>query len=86
MYSNLLKRDPDEAFRSPELAHMSANNSKIYRLKISDINNNNIIQGGTTKMNLFQAVNDAMSIALTTDDKAGTKLDFHTIKEWTNFR
>jgi 2-oxoisovalerate dehydrogenase E1 component beta subunit len=25
----------------------------------------------TKKMNLFQAVNDAMSIALTTDEKAG---------------
>ncbi|EIE84947.1 hypothetical protein G6F46_010718 [Rhizopus delemar] len=51
-YSNLLKSNPDEAFRSHELAHMSANNS------------------GTIKMNLFQAVNDALSIALTTDDKA----------------
>ncbi|KAI8058908.1 thiamine diphosphate-binding protein [Gilbertella persicaria] len=51
-YSKLLKRDPEEAFRSPELAHMSA----------SDIE--------TKRMNLFQAVNDAMSIALTTDDKA----------------
>lgn len=30
--------------------------------------------GGTKKMNLFQAVNDAMSIALTTDEKAGTEL------------
>lgn len=51
-FSQLLKREPEEAFRSPELAHMSANNS------------------GTKKMNLFQAVNDAMSIALTTDEKA----------------
>ncbi|KAI9246380.1 thiamine diphosphate-binding protein [Sporodiniella umbellata] len=51
-HSNLLKREPEEVFRSPELAHMSANNS------------------GTLKMNLFQAVNDALSIALTTDDKA----------------
>lgn len=51
-YSNLLKKDPEETFRSQELAHMSANNS------------------GTIKMNLFQAVNDALSIALTTDDKS----------------
>jgi hypothetical protein len=27
--------------------------------------------GETKKMNLFQAVNDAMSIAMTTDDTAG---------------
>lgn len=27
-YSHLLKRESAEAFRSPELAHMSANNSK----------------------------------------------------------
>ncbi|KAL9550256.1 hypothetical protein PS6_005638 [Mucor atramentarius] len=51
-FSQLLKREPEEAFRSPELAHMSANNSE------------------TKKMNLFQAVNDAMSIALTTDERA----------------
>ncbi|KAI8348813.1 thiamine diphosphate-binding protein [Choanephora cucurbitarum] len=51
-HSKLLKRDPEEAFRSPELAHMSASNIE------------------TRKMNLFQAVNDALSIALTTDDKA----------------
>lgn len=52
-FSHLLKREPEEAFRSSELAHMSANNSE------------------TKRMNLFQAVNDAMSIALTTDEKAG---------------
>jgi hypothetical protein len=28
-------------------------------------------KGETKKMNLFQAVNDALSIALMTDDKAG---------------
>jgi hypothetical protein len=31
----------------------------------------NFLLGETRKMNLFQAVNDAMSIALTTDEKAG---------------
>ncbi|KAI8092714.1 thiamine diphosphate-binding protein [Halteromyces radiatus] len=51
-YSKLLKRAPEEAFRTPELARMSALNSE------------------TKKMNLFQAVNDAMSIAMTTDDTA----------------
>ncbi|KAI8890096.1 thiamine diphosphate-binding protein [Backusella circina FSU 941] len=51
-FSKLLKKEPEETFRSPELAHMSANNSE------------------TKKMNLFQAVNDALSIALMTDDKA----------------
>ncbi|ORZ12298.1 Thiamin diphosphate-binding protein [Absidia repens] len=51
-YSKLLKRAPEEAFRTPELARMSAINSE------------------TKKMNLFQAVNDAMSIAMTTDDTA----------------
>ncbi|KAI8335572.1 thiamine diphosphate-binding protein [Chlamydoabsidia padenii] len=51
-YSKLLKRTPEEAFRSPELTRMSAINSE------------------TKKMNLFQAVNDAMSIAMTTDDTA----------------
>lgn len=29
-FSHLLKREPTEAFRSPELAHMSANNSKQF--------------------------------------------------------
>ncbi|KAI8388138.1 thiamine diphosphate-binding protein [Radiomyces spectabilis] len=51
-HSKLLKRAPEDALRSPELAHLSATHSE------------------TKKMNLFQAVNDAMSIALTTDDTA----------------
>ncbi|KAI9023566.1 thiamine diphosphate-binding protein [Phycomyces nitens] len=51
-HSLLLKQTPEDAFRSPELAHMSANDTQ------------------TKKMNLFQAVNDAMSIALTTDSTA----------------
>ncbi|ORZ03426.1 Thiamin diphosphate-binding protein [Syncephalastrum racemosum] len=51
-YSQLLKRVPEDALRTPELAQLSAVNSE------------------TTKMNLFQAVNDAMSIALATDDNA----------------
>lgn len=68
-YSHLLKREPTEAFRSPELAHMSANNSK-YASQVRSHYTNSMI-GETKKMNLFQAVNDAMSIALTTDEKAG---------------
>ncbi|ORX60505.1 Thiamin diphosphate-binding protein [Hesseltinella vesiculosa] len=51
-FSQLLKRTPEEAFRTPELVGMSAMNSE------------------TKKMNLFQAVNDAMAIALATDDTA----------------
>lgn len=31
-FSQLLKREPEEAFRSPELAHMSANNSMFFFL------------------------------------------------------
>ncbi|KAI7866715.1 thiamine diphosphate-binding protein [Spinellus fusiger] len=51
-YSLLLKKSREEVFRSPELSHMSANESE------------------SKKMNLFQAVNDAMSIALSTDNTA----------------
>jgi hypothetical protein len=36
-------------------------------------------------MNLFQAVNDAMSIALTTDDKAGKMKDIILYRNDVNF-
>ena len=74
--SILLQGDEKAVFKNPELKHLAGGMASLLSHEVSFPNNplsppSFCDSGSVKKMNLFQSVNNAMSIALDTDESAG---------------
>ncbi|KAF0507715.1 thiamine diphosphate-binding protein [Gigaspora margarita] len=62
---------PAEGFMTEVAQSKFVKNTREEALNNLELEETNVAQGETKKMNMFQSINDAMRIALDTDDTAG---------------